>query len=430
MEQSTKSDLVLIKNGTLLEPNSGVRNRIDLLIRNGKIDQLGFSDTDFAGLIVDASDHLIIPGLLDMHVHLREPGREDEETIETGCAAAMAGGFTAVCAMPNTEPACDNQEVVKFLKKRAENELVDVLPIGAITKRRAGLEITEMAEMLRAGAVAFSDDGSPVSNSQVMRHALEYAAMYDALIIDHCEDTALFTGGHMNESYMSTRLGLPGIPDSAEEIMIARDIALARLTGGRIHIAHISTARGVELVRRAKNDGISVTCEVTPHHLVLDDEALEHYNTNFKMNPPLRTAADVAALKDALKDGTIDVFASDHAPHSIEEKDVEFIAAPFGIIGVETMLPIILTHIVHTGILPLEKVLVMMSSAPRDLLRLPRPELLVGAVAELTIVNPDVKTAIQAKNLKSLSKNMPYEGWELFGHVLGVLARNRIWLKS
>ncbi len=370
---------------------------------------------------------MIVPGLLDMHVHLREPGREDEETVESGCAAAMAGGITAVCAMPNTEPACDSQEVVRFLKKRAEEQLVEVFPIAAVSKKREGKEITEMAELVRAGAVAFSDDGSPVKSAAVMRRALEYSSMYGVPVIDHCEEPDLAAGGQMNEGWMSTRLGLAGNPDIAEAVMIARDLALAEFTGGHLHIAHISTALGVELVRRAKETGVKVTCEVTPHHLAFTDEALEHYDTNLKMNPPLRSRADVEALLAGLRDGTIDVIASDHAPHSIEEKEVEFAAAPNGILGLETMLGIILEKVVAAGVLPLHQALEKMILAPRRVLHLPLPLIAEGAPANLTVFSPDESWTVAVKKLKSLSRNMPYAGWNLPGRVCGVINRGLLW---
>ena len=422
MTKFKKTEQILLSGGEIINPENGNRQKNDLIIINGKIDSIGnFDKKSFSGDVIDATGTLIMPGLIDMHVHLREPGREDEETIESGCEAAMAGGMTAVCAMPNTDPPCDKQQTVKYLINRAKNELVDVLPIAAITKKRAGQEITEMAELVKAGAVGFSDDGSPVQNTDVMRRALEYAAMYDSVIIDHCEDPYLFKGGHMNEGIMSTRLGVPPIPSIGEEIMIGRNIHLAKYTGGRIHIAHISTKDGVELVRRAKNEGVNITCEVTPHHLVLTDEALVNYDTNLKMNPPLRTAEDVEALKQGLSDGTIDVIASDHAPHSIEEKDVEFIAAPFGIIGLETMLGLIQTFIVDKGILSLEQALNKMSLAPRKILNLDMPKIEKGAKANTTVIYPDKEWTVNAKTLKSLSKNTPFDNWNLKGRVKCVI---------
>ena len=428
MEKMQPVEKMLLQGGEVLDLASGERRALDLLIVDGKIVRIGQElAREYEGELLDLRGQLIVPGLIDMHVHLREPGREDEETIESGCAAAMAGGVTAVCAMPNTDPACDRQEVVRFLKKRAEEQLVEVLPIAAVTKKREGVELTEMAELVRAGAVAFSDDGSPVKNAAVMRRALEYSSMYEVPVIDHCEEPDLAAGGHMHEGWMSTRLGIPGVPDIAEAVMIARDIALAEYTGGHIHIAHISTAKGVELVRRGKEIGVKVTAEVTPHHLVLTDEALEHYDTNLKMNPPLRTRDDVTALLIGLRDGTIDAIASDHAPHSIEEKDVEFAAAPNGILGLETMLGIILTRVVGASELPLHIALAKMILAPRRVLNLPLPQIKEGALANLTFFAPESEWVASTSRLKSLSRNMPYDGWKLGGQVCGVINRGLLW---
>ncbi|MBN1541159.1 dihydroorotase [candidate division KSB1 bacterium] len=421
-------DRLLICNAEIIDFAAGEQKKIDLVICGDRIDKVGQIDADaFSGLIFDASDHVIVPGLMDMHVHLREPGREDEETIESGCAAAMAGGFTTICAMPNTDPPCDSQEDVRFLKKRAESQLVDVLPIAAITKGRAGKEITEMADLLRAGAVAFSDDGSPVSNNSVMRRACEYASMYDAVIVDHCEDVDLAADGHMNEGEMSTRLGIAGIPNAAEAIQVYRDIELARLTGCRIHIAHISTRESVQAVRRAKQEGLPVTCEVTPHHLMFSDKALVVYDTNLKMNPPLRTEEDIAALEQGLKDGTIDVIASDHAPHSIEEKDVEFEAAPFGIIGLETLLGVVLKRIVERKVLTLQEALYRISTAPRKVLNLPVPQLRVGEAANLSVIHPTREWVVDVKKTRSRSRNTPYGGMTMLGQVAAVINKGLLW---
>ncbi len=428
METIQKATKILLQGGEVLDLASGKRHPLDLLIIDGRITRIGVDLlSDYEGELLDLRGQVIVPGLIDMHVHLREPGREDEETVESGCAAAMAGGITAVCAMPNTEPACDSQEVVRFLKKRAEEQLVELFPVAAVSKKREGKEITEMAELVRAGAVAFSDDGSPVKSAAVMRRALEYSSMYGVPVIDHCEEPDLAAGGQMNEGWMSTRLGLAGNPDIAEVVMIARDLALAEFTGGHLHIAHISTALGVELVRRAKEKGVKVSCEVTPHHLVFTDEALEQYDTNLKMNPPLRSRADVEALMAGLRDGAIDVIASDHAPHSIEEKDVEFAAAPNGILGLETMLGIILQKVVAAGVLPLHQALEKMILAPRRLLRLPLPQIEEGAAANLTFFAPEASWSVSAKRLKSLSRNMPYAGWNLPGKVCGVINRGLLW---
>ena len=429
METFIKSKRILFKGGETLNLRSGEREKLDVVIVDGKVDTVGRIETkSFTGKIFEVKDHLLVPGLIDMHVHLREPGREDEETVESGCAAAMAGGLTAVCAMPNTDPPCDKQEVVRFLKKRAEEQLVDVYPIACITKKREGREIAEFADLIKAGAVAFTDDGNTVANAAVMRRALEYASMYEVPLIDHCEDSDLSAGGQVNEGIISTRLGLSGIPDIGEAVIIARDLALTEFTGGHIHIAHLSTAKGVELIRRARENGIKVTCEVTPHHLALTEEALIEFDTNFKMAPPLRTAQDVEALWIGLRDGTIDVIASDHAPHSIEEKDVEFNTAPFGILGLQTMLGIVLAQAVATRGLPLHSVLHKMSVAPRQILHLPVPQIKKGDLANLTIFNPDATWTVDREKLKSLSRNMPYHGWELPGKIFAVYNKGMLWL--
>ena len=423
------TDKILFRGARVLDLNTEKSEELDIVVLDGKIDTIGKVES-FSGETIDASGQLVVPGLIDMHVHLREPGREDEETVVSGCQAAMAGGVTAVCPMPNTDPACDKRQVVEYLKKQAGDLLVDVYPIAAITKGRKGEEITEMAELIDAGAVAFSDDGNPVVNSQVMRSALEYSGMYGVPIIDHCEDPYLAEGGAMNESFTSTKLGLPGIPNIAEEIMISRDLALAKFTGGRIHIAHISTAGSVELVRRAKAEGINVTCEVTPHHLVLTDEAVTSFDTNTKMNPPLRTVADVEALHQGLADGTIDAIASDHAPHSIEEKDVEFAAAPFGIIGLETLLGIVLTHIVLKDILSLADAIKKLSWEPARILSIEKPQIEKGAKANLTIFDPEATWIVDKYNLFSKSRNTPFDGWELNGKIFGVYNRGLWWKAS
>ncbi len=422
-----KADSLLLKNATVITFDKAAKKQ-DILIQRGKIKDIGSIDAaDFSGTVLDLTDHVISPGLMDMHVHLREPGREDEETIESGCAAAAAGGFTAVAAMPNTFPPCDTQEIVKFLLERSANELVNVHPIATISKKRQGKEISEMADLKRAGAVAFSDDGGPVTNTLVMRYALQYANMLQTLIIDHSEDPHLFKDGHMNEGVMSTRLGIQGIPNAAESSMIARNIELVKLTGGALHVAHISAAESVELVRRAKAEGLPVTCEVTPHHLIFSDEDLTTFDTHLKMNPPLRSKKDIEALKAALQDGTIDVIASDHAPHSIEEKDVEFEAAPFGITGLETMLGAILQHIVEPGILELEQALYKMCIGPRHVLNLPVPQMTVGKAAELSIFAPNQSWTVDPHAMQSQSINTPFGGHTLPGAVFGVVNNGMFW---
>ncbi len=428
MKTLGKSDLVCLRNGDIIDLIHSRRQKADIVIRGEKIDSIGaINESEFRGEIIDISNCIVVAGLCDMHVHLREPGREDEETVESGCSAAMAGGFTGVAAMPNTDPPCDNQEIVNFLFDRARSQLVDVYPIAAITKQRAGKEITEMAELVKAGVVAFSDDGTSVADSGVMRRALEYASMYETLIIDHSEELSLAAGGHMNEGVISTRLGVAGIPTTAEDIMVARNIGLLRFSGGFLHIAHISSDKSVEMVRRAKDEHLSISCEVTPHHLMFSDEDVIHYDTNLKMNPPLRTPAIIERLKAGLADGTIDVIASDHAPHSIEEKDVEFDAAPFGITGLETMVGVVITEIVNSGILSLEEALYKMSIAPRKLLRLEIPEIKEGKRANLSVIEPAKTWTVDVSRQKSLSRNTPYNGMELTGGIRAVINRGKLW---
>ena len=423
-----KAEKLLLRGGDILNLENGTREKADILILDGVITNIGAVDSnDFDGQILDIADNIIVPGLIDIHVHFREPGREDKETIESGSAAAMAGGFTAVACMPNTSPAIDKQEVVRFIKKKADHELIDIFPIAAITKNRQGKEITEMAELIRAGAVAFSDDGSPVNDNAVMRNALDYAGMFDAPIIDHCEDPHLAAGGHMNEGAMSTQLGIPGIPNAAESVHIARDIELARLTGGKIHIAHMSTKEGVDLVRRAKADGLKVTCEVAPHHLLFTDGNLSTFDSNLKMNPPLRTEADILALEEGIKDGTVDVCASDRAPHTSEDKDVEFDAAPFGILGLETMLGVILQQVVKRDLLTLHEALQKMITIPRELLNIPVPEIKIGATANISIFNPNQNYIYNVNQSKSKSRNAPYHNMELPGAIFGVVNKGFFW---
>lgn len=420
---------VLLTGGEILDLQTQRVTRADVVIVAGKIAKIGQEErASFSGQVRDISGHVLVPGLIDMHVHLREPGREDEETIESGCAAAMAGGFTALCCMPNTDPVCDKQEVVRFIKKRGEETLVDVFPIAAITKKQEGKELTEMADLVRAGAVAFSDDGKPVQNAVVMRHALEYASMYDVPIIDHCEDDDLSANGQIHEGRMSTRLGLAGIPDISEEIMISRDISLAEYTGGRIHIAHISTQKGVECVRRAKEAGVQVTCEVTPHHLAFTDERLATFDTNYKMRPPLRSRQDVEALIRAVKEGVIDAFASDHAPHAIEEKEVEFSAAANGILGLQTMVSVLISKLVQPGHLTLAEVLAKMVIAPRKILRIPIPKIQEGEFANMTILQPDQTWTMEPGLNRSRSRNSPYFGLTLPGVLWGVCNKGQLWI--
>jgi dihydroorotase len=424
---------MLLKNVRPISKNHSGDETIDLRIEDGKIINIGSEldakkgeeSHDFAGAYVS-------PGWMDMHIHLREPGYEHKETIKTGCAAAAFGGFTAVACMPNTSPATHTRDVVEFIISKGNETPVDVHPIGCVTKDRAGKSIAEMGDMKKGGAVAFSDDGDPVYDAQVMRVALEYASMLEVPIINHEEDLQLSRPGHMNEGAVSTRLGLEGTPGIAEEVMIARDILLAEYTGGHVHVAHISTKEGVELVRQGKAKGIKVTTEVCPHHFDLTDEEIERqkFSTNFKMHPPLRTQEDVEAMIEGLVDGTIDVICTDHAPHAIEEKEVEFMYAPNGIIGLETAWPISNMRLHKTGKLDLQQLVEKMCYNPRAILNLPELAIEEGVEANLTFFNTDEKWVFYAKNVRSKSRNSPYLDNELTGRAVGIYNRGQLVLNS
>jgi len=417
---------VLFKNGRIHDVSTGRFVSGDLLIKNGKIEAIG-KNLSAPVPTVDVDGAWVLPGFIDMHVHLREPGQEYKETLETGAAAAMAGGFTTVCCMPNTIPAIDTSGVVEFIKKRSQNFLVSIHPIGAVTKGRKGEELVEMADLNRAGAVAFSDDGSPVKTSEILRRALEYSKMFGTPIIDHCEDTSLTAGRHMNEGIISTRLGIYGIPRVAEEIIVARDILMAAYTGGKLHLAHLSTRGSVEMVREAKRRGIPVTAEVCPHHFSVTDEAVLSFDPNLKVNPPLRTADDVTAVKEGLRDGTIDVIATDHAPHAPQEKEVEFDAAPFGLIGMETAVGLVFRELVEPGVLTPQQVVEKLALNPRKILGLGDRSFKPGNPAEITIVDPKRKWTVDVHQFKSKSRNCPFDGWKLVGKSLGVYGNSRWW---
>ena len=366
-------------------------------------------------------------GLIDIHVHLREPGREDEETVETGCRAAAAGGFTAVCCMPNTMPRIDNQETVKFVQDRAMTADARVYVVGSITKGGQGKELSEIGDLVKVGAVAVTDDGSFVQNPDIMRRALEYSKMFDIPVMQHAEDELLVAGGIMNESYQSTRLGMKGRPAVAEEIAILRDIALCRVTGAKLHIQHVTTRRGVQAIRRAKEEGIHVTCEACPHHMILTDEEIgKEFNTNLRVNPPLRTEEDREAVIEGLIDGTIDCIASDHAPHSVEEKDCEFDLAPSGMIGLETTLGLVKTYLIDKGYLSWADAIRKLTSNPARILGLEGGTLADGSVADITIIDPDKKWTVKKENFRSLSWNSPFIGYRLSGQAYRTIYGGRV----
>ncbi len=421
---------IILKNINLLNPDQGLNEKgTDLLITDGKITGIGkISDKDADDAkVFDFSGKYAVPGLFDMHVHLREPGREDEETVVTGCNAAASGGFTGIACMPNTEPAIDSAEVVTLIKEKASNHLVDVHPVGAATVGRKGEVISPMAELVEAGAVGFSDDGVAIKTSAMLRRSLEYSGMYNVPVIEHCEDESL-TGGAMNEGINSTTLGLPPVPSVSEDIIVSRDILMAEYTGGKIHIAHISTKKSVEMVREAKKKGVKVTAEVTPHHFSLTDDAVKTYDTNVKMSPPLRTQADVDAVIKGLKDGTIDCIASDHAPHSPEEKEAEFEFAPNGILGLETQVGLALSELVAKKVLTLEQLVEKMSVNPRKILNIPVPKFEEGETANITILDPDAVWTVNIKKFKSKSHNSPFDKRLMTGKAVGVINKGKIYL--
>lgn len=407
---------LLLKNAHVVDAALDIDEKQDVLIQNGVIESVGKIPTDgFDGIVEDLQGKVLSPGWMDMHVHLREPGREDEETVESGSLAAANGGFTAVCCMPNTTPAIDSQEIIQYIIDRAKGSLVNVHPVAAITKHRDGNELAEILDLVEQGAVAISDDGDPVMSAGIMRRALEYSKMVDIPILGHEEDKTMTEEGHMHEGFWSTRWGIGGIPSIAEDVMIARDIMLAEYTGGRFHVQHIATKGGVDLVRQAKAKGISVTAEACTHHFTLTDEAVKNYDTNAKMKPPLRGADDVAAILEGLKDGTIDVIATDHAPHSWEEKASEFIYAPFGIVGLETAMGLSITQLLKPGILNLKSMIAKLTVHPYRILRLEVPVIQKGKAANITIFDPAAIWKFDVKRSLSKSTNTPFNGWELTG---------------
>lgn len=418
---------LLLKNVNLIDNSENLNQMAHVIIVKGKISEiLQRIPEQFNGEIIDCKKATMLPGLFDMHVHLREPGREDEETIKTGSKAAANGGFTGIACMPNTDPTIHTQEVVNYIKKQSEDLLVGVYSIAAITKDRKGKELAPIAELVEAGAVAISDDGSPVMNAEIMRRALEYSKMYNIPVLGHEEDYDLAKDRHMHEGFYSTKLGLPGIPSLAEEIMVSRDIMLTEYTGGRFHVCHISTKGSLELVRKAKEKGINVTCEVTPHHFTLTDKEVESFNTNTKMNPPLRSVDDVEAMKEGLKDGTIDAIATDHAPHSIEEKEAEYIYAPFGITGLETAFGLIYSELIKNNIIDMKQFFDLCVANPRKILKLPVPKIKVGEPANLSIFDLEKTWSLADSKSYSKSNNTPFLNHKLTGKKFLVINKGKI----
>jgi dihydroorotase len=417
---------ILVKNGRVIDPSQGVDRVTNLLIRDGKIAGCDVPPNG-QDRIIDATNKIVSPGLIDMHVHLREPGREEDETIATGTAAALAGGFTSIACMPNTEPPIDSQASVEFIQHqavRADN--CNVYVVACVSKNREGKELAEMGQLAKAGAVGFTDDGAPVYDPELMRRAFEYAIMFDKPIINHAEVRELTRGGVMHEGLVSLLLGLPGMPGAAEDVMVSRDILLAEATGSRLHVQHVSSGGSVEIIRRAKLREVRVTTEICPHHFTLTDECLRSFDSNYKMSPPLRSRRDVEVCLGGLADGTIDVICTDHAPHSPEKKMRELDQAPFGILGLETCLGLVVTKLIEPGILDWPTALAKMTINPAEILGIPKGTLAVGADADVTIIDPNASWTVDPQRFKSKSVNTPFAGWTLRGRAETVIVGGRV----
>jgi dihydroorotase len=416
---------LLIRGGRVVDPSQGIDRVDDVLVENGAVAAIGGGGS--AEETIDAGGLIVCPGLVDMHVHLREPGREEDETIATGARAAVAGGFTSIACIPNTEPPIDTQANVEFIhQKAARADACNVFVVACVSRNREGKELAEIGQLVEAGAVAFSDDGAPVSDAELMRRAFEYCRMFDKPILAHEEVLELSRGGVMNEGLVSLVLGLPGMPAAAEDVMIGRDIALAEVTGGRLHVMHVSTAGGVALMRAAKARGARVTAEACPHHFTLTDESLRGFDSNFKMSPPLRTAADVDAIIAGLVDGTIDCIATDHAPHAREKKMLELDRAPFGVLGLETAVGLAVTRLVVPGRIGWPRLVEAMSTLPARILGINRGTLRPGAIADITLIDPDRSWRVDVNAFQSKSVNSPFHGWTLQGRAVATIVGGRV----
>ncbi len=417
---------LLIEGGRVIDPSQGMDRITNLLVEDGRIvayDAISTGDQE----VLDASDKIVAPGLIDMHVHLREPGREEDETIRTGTAAAVAGGFTSIACIPNTEPPIDTQATVEFIRHQAVlADQCNVFVVACVSKNREGKELAELGQLVQAGAVAFSDDGAPVYDAELMRRALEYCRMFDKPILNHAEVRELTQGGVMHEGLVSLVLGLPGMPSVAEDVMASRDIALADATGGRIHMMHVSSVGSVDLIRRAKGRGVRVTTEVCPHHFTLTDDSLRSFDSNFKMSPPLRSQKHVNACIAGLADGTIDVICTDHAPHALEKKMRELDQAPFGIVGLETALGLVVTRLIEPGHLDWPAALAKMTINPARILGINKGTLAIGADADITVIDPTVRWTVDPTKFRSKSRNTPFAGWKLQGRADSVIVGGRI----